>query len=967
MTNALGETDVYKFTTLENVPKVTEADRQAGSNFPAATSTYTYDANGYTASYTDWNGNQTRYVNDAHGQPLTITEAAGTPQARTTTVTYLSNFHLPQQIVAPGVTTSFTYDANGEVLTRTATDTTESTIPYSTNGQSRTWTYTYANSLMTSVKTPRTDLNGLSTITYDSSGSVTAVTNALNQTFKVTKHLQGGWPETIVDPNGVTVNLAYDGRQRRLSSAMTTSAGVLTTTYTYDPAGNLLSVAQPDGSTISSSYDSAHRLTGFSDLFGQKIELTLDGLGDRTQVAWVDVNGVTQRTHSANHDALGRMLQDIGGASQTTNYSYDSDGNVVKVVDALNHPTQRSFDAMNRLTGSLNAIGGTMTESYDAWSRPLSAADPDGATTEYVYDGFGDAIQRVSPATGTTVLQYDPSGEVTQRTDARGAVTNYTYDAVGRLTSQTYPGDSAENVSYTYDEAGHGFGIGRLTLLTDAAGTLSIDYDERGNILSETRVQGSATLVTSYNYDKASRTIAITYPSKTSVTYARDKMGRVTQVAAQVPGAAVQTILSGITYEPFGPVTGQTYGNGIVETRSYDQDYRLTKLASAGTAAVQSLSYSYDADNNISSIADGVTPGNGQNLGYDALSRLTSANGGYGALGYGYDANGNRLKETSPAANQDGLGSVTGLSYNQGGRLASASAGTQQLAQYTYDAYGQRIAKQAAASAVIYQYGQDHRLLEEANGQGAAQDDYIYLDGRPVAMVAVNTGGQVYFLHDDRLGTPQVATNKSQVSAWVANYQPFGALNAATSQTATLAQDLRLPGQVNDAETGLYQNGFRYYASAWGRYSQSDPIGLAGGLNTYAYVGGNPARLTDPLGLCNVVTNGDVTTLYGAGGSPGIYGTAQLVVPTSEWNALSSQQQQVVEEQVDDANAAFSEANNAISSSIFNQVMSGIWNSTLDLYDWQQQLRGLPTYEQQEIQQIQEESNQPTGSLGIRG
>ena len=81
---------MYKFTTLQGVPKVTEIDRVATATLPAATRKFTYDTNGYTASQTDWNGNLTSYVNDVHGQPTTINEAVGTPLARTTTITYLT-------------------------------------------------------------------------------------------------------------------------------------------------------------------------------------------------------------------------------------------------------------------------------------------------------------------------------------------------------------------------------------------------------------------------------------------------------------------------------------------------------------------------------------------------------------------------------------------------------------------------------------------------------------------------------------------------------------------------------------------------------------------------------------------------------------------------------------------------------------------------------------------------------------
>ena len=253
-------------------------------------------------------------------------------------------------------------------------------------------------------------------------------------------------------------------------------------------------------------------------------------------------------------------------------------------------------------------------------------------------------IQRVSPDSGTTVYHYDLDSNRTQKVDAAGAVANYTYDASDRLTALTYPGNAAENVTYTYDQSGFGFGIGRLTTVTDAVGTLSRSYDERGNMLSETRVNGAATLVTAYAYDAARRVISLTYPSGWTIAYTRDSMGRITALTAQPPdGSGSFPILAGAGYQPFGPVNAFAFGNGVAEARTFDQDYRMTSLADNGAGPLQNLAYAYDAANNVSSVADGVTAANSQAFGYDSLERLTSASGAYGSLGYTYDGVGNRL------------------------------------------------------------------------------------------------------------------------------------------------------------------------------------------------------------------------------------------------------------------------------------------------------------------------------------
>ena len=115
------------------------------------------------------------------------------------------------------------------------------------------------------------------------------------------------------------------------------------------------------------------------------------------------------------------------------------------------------------------------------------------------------------------------------------------------------------------------------------------------------------------------------------------------------------------------------------------------------------------------------------------------------------------------------------------------------------------------------------------------------------------TSTDVLYLHSDHLDTPRLATNASQTVVWkLPPHEPFGTAQAQQDPDQDgIATDipLRFAGQVFDADTGLHYNYFRDYDPWTGRYIQSDPIGLEGGLNTYGYVLNNPINLIDPLGL----------------------------------------------------------------------------------------------------------------------
>ncbi len=205
---------------------------------------------------------------------------------------------------------------------------------------------------------------------------------------------------------------------------------------------------------------------------------------------------------------------------------------------------------------------------------------------------------------------------------------------------------------------------------------------------------------------------------------------------------------------------------------------------------------------------------------------------------FAYDNAGNPIARTA----DDGSSQM--LSFNNANRLDSINVNGGQTATYTYNPLGQRVVKELAnGDKEIYHYDEAGQLIAVVDGAGNRLREYIYWDGKQVAMVR---SGNIYYIHNDHLNTPQVITDANQQVVWMANYEPFGKL--AANQTNSIEVYSRFPGQYLDSETGLYYNYFRDYDPSIGRYIESDPIGLGGGINTYGYVLNNPLNYADPTG-----------------------------------------------------------------------------------------------------------------------
>ena len=153
----------------------------------------------------------------------------------------------------------------------------------------------------------------------------------------------------------------------------------------------------------------------------------------------------------------------------------------------------------------------------------------------------------------------------------------------------------------------------------------------------------------------------------------------------------------------------------------------------------------------------------------------------------------------------------------------------------------------------------------------------------PSGVLGQWSGPELLFIQADHLGTPRVILDQQNRVNWRWDHaDPFGASavdesfsqNGASPPVQRLRSNLRFPGQYYDVETGLHYNYYRDYEPQTGRYVQSDPIGLRGGINTYAYVGGNPTSFLDSHGLVLIspFSAEDIALGGGGGGGAGFSG-----------------------------------------------------------------------------------------------
>ncbi|GEM_PF-6711111 len=305
------------------------------------------------------------------------------------------------------------------------------------------------------------------------------------------------------------------------------------------------------------------------------------------------------------------------------------------------------------------------------------------------------------------------------------------------------------------------------------------------------------------------------------------------------------------------------------------------------------MTYGYDNAGNLTSITDSVNSGRSETYTVDDLNRLHTASGAYGSRTYTYDNNSGRSTKvvgtttytTTRVTSKNRIDHITdgtntrhftwtsngelatddrtfvgggAISNTYGGRdrLESMTVNSQTVS-FTVNAIGQRVSKTFSGTTTHFVHDIHGNMIAEADGStGSTTKEYVWMEGMLLAQI--DGSGNIVYVHSDQVNTPQKITDPGRTLVWDREQEPFGETYA--TPTSTIPTNLRFPGQYADAENSLSYNNARDYDPSTGFYIEADPLGLAGGLNPYAYTGQNPVHAIDPSGLWFLFVSGVVET-----------------------------------------------------------------------------------------------------------
>jgi YD repeat-containing protein len=665
---------------------------------------------------------------------------------------------------------------------------------------------------------------------YDPTGRfLTKKTNALGHVVLVAYDLARGNKTATTDSNGNTTEWEYDFLGRMIHER--TADGLETATHYLVDDGNGPMNAN---TMVRVDRSGAPPQFAYFDLHGRelrKVTTAFDGTpvsldreynhkGEllRESVPWENsIMPSWPWAKAYTYDDLGRVLSITRPMNKVTTYTYT--GLTVTLKNARNQILKQTRNLQNELIETEDHNGSKTLFARDARRRLTSITDSAGNVTAMTYDLLGNRISLNEPNSGITTFTFNALGNLVFQRDADGNEISYAYDSAGRLITRT---EASDVNSWQYDTAVNG--IGMPAMVTGPNG-----YKERYTYDTFSRPQTTivsidgADYTIGTSYDNFGRVATLTYPSGFTIRNQYNQASYLNQIIDDASGALIWKARS---QSSWGYLTEEEFGNGVVAVRNYDQAFGyLTGLVASvpGNTPLQDLQYTLDDLGNVLSRKDHI-----QNLTeeftYDTLNRLirseviekgTSVDIQYDALGniifksdvgsysyqngrphavssiagvtpdqFTYDARGNRT--ASNATN------VSYTAFNQPREIVTSTARLRFFYSPGRALYKQILSKQGGISPItqpggvsggmtVPQQSEVKRYIGQfteisTKGVRTRNDNFIYADGRRVAVFSENNDGSVTarYILSDRLGSPDVITDSVGSVLERLSFDPWG-------------------------------------------------------------------------------------------------------------------------------------------------------------------------------------------------